>query len=150
MSRFDQFIDQVLKLKSLGLLPQDAGALSGPILNAWASAFDNLGRTRDAEMPNFDDMRYGRPCVVYHITNSNNGRVYVGKTAQSFLDRYKGGAWWVNHVNPYLSADALLHGIAAFHVSVFPCENEKELADLEASELSRLRHRSYNIRPEAI
>lgn len=60
--------------------------------------------------------------IIYRITNRVNGKVYIGKTINSFYKRYVNGKWWEYSSNELLKKDVLLFGKESFYIE-FLAEN---------------------------
>lgn len=73
-----------------------------------------------------EDMNY---CVYAHL-NKVNGKVYVGTTGQSPLDRFNNG--WGYHKNPEFSADIKKYGWENFeHMILDDCLTKEEAFRVE-------------------
>ncbi len=70
--------------------------------------------------------------IIYRITNTVLGRVYIGKATKRFVDRYRRGEWWKHTHNHELKADYEQYGAQAFEVDILieGC-TAQELLELE-------------------
>ncbi|MEK6878220.1 MAG: hypothetical protein AABY22_01355 [Nanoarchaeota archaeon] len=70
--------------------------------------------------------------IIYLITNTINGKNYVGKTYRTFAKRYPKLEWW-NKTNQLLSRAAKKYGTNNFTISILlnGITNRKELSKLE-------------------
>jgi len=70
--------------------------------------------------------------VIYRISNMVNGKIYIGKTSDTFYCRYKGGNWWKHTKNNFLKEDYHKFGAEAFIVDIIEAGLDSEdLKDLE-------------------
>jgi len=99
-------------------------------------------------MPDFTEPRFNTPMIVYTIQNTQNRKVYIGKTKRSFCDRYPTGAWWRKTHNEDLIHDLTKFGYANFNVNIYFCESEEAMDTMEASLISINWALRYNRRPE--
>lgn len=72
--------------------------------------------------------------IIYKITNTVDGKAYVGQTTKTFEERYNDdGKWWVGTQNCYLKSSAAKHGHENFTVEILEKDVKtiEELNDLE-------------------
>jgi len=100
------------------------------------------------QMPDFTEPRFNTPMIVYTIQNTQNRKVYIGKTKNTFCERYPTGAWWNKTVNEDLIHDLRKFGYANFNVNIYFCNNEEAMDSMEASLISLNWALRYNRRPE--
>lgn len=73
--------------------------------------------------------RYG---IIYKITNTINGKVYIGQTTNTFNKRYTGGRWWNYTTNKHLISSVNMYGHEVFEVDKeFDIAMTKEELDLK-------------------
>jgi group I intron endonuclease len=73
-------------------------------------------------------------CIVYCISNEANGKIYIGKTKNSFNYRYYLGRWWEQTHNKILLEDVAKYGLSRFRVSIL----EKEVCEDDLSFIESL------------
>tara|TARA_R110000824_G_scaffold36369_2_gene113120 strand:- start:170 stop:628 length:459 start_codon:yes stop_codon:yes gene_type:complete len=103
---------------------------------------------RPTTMPDFSEPRYNVPMVVYTIQNSQNHKVYIGKTTTSFCERYPSGKWWIETDNKDLVFDLEKYGYANFNVNIYLCDNEQMMDQYEATLINANWSLRYNRKPE--
>tara|TARA_Y100001951_G_scaffold93859_1_gene89850 strand:- start:84 stop:542 length:459 start_codon:yes stop_codon:yes gene_type:complete len=106
------------------------------------------GQRRPA-MPDFTEPRFNTEMVVYTIQNSQNRKVYIGKTIRTFCKRYSKGRWWNHTDNNDLKFDLEKYGYANFRVNIYRCDTKAHMDEMEASLISINWATRYNRRPEA-
>lgn len=77
---------------------------------------------------------------IYRITNTINGKTYVGKTGVSFGDRWDCHKAQLNagtHSNPCLQRDWDEHGKEAFEFAILKAVSDKEQLDILEKEYIR-------------
>lgn len=70
--------------------------------------------------------------IIYLITNKINGKQYVGKAEQKFINRYSRCEWW-KKTNKYLTESVKKYGKENFNLSILEhgIKDKKELKQLE-------------------
>ena len=106
------------------------------------------GQRRPA-MPDFSEPRFNTEMIVYTIQNSQNRKVYIGKTIRTFCKRYSKGMWWKHTDNIDLNFDLEKYGYANFRVNIYHCDSKESMDEMEASLISINWAVRYNRRPEA-
>ena len=104
---------------------------------------------RPISMPDFTEPRFNTPMVVYTIQNTQNRKVYIGKTSKSFCERYPKGFWWEKTHNKDLLYDLQKYGYANFNVNVYFCDDKEQMDSYEASLISMNWALRYNRKPES-
>ena len=88
--------------------------------------------------------------IIYCITNNINGKVYIGKTINTFAERYPNGKWWHYTTNKHLKRAVKEYGKDSFNVKeIFNTEDsdvlsKKELEFIETYDATN-RERGYNV-----
>ena len=70
--------------------------------------------------------------IIYRITNLVKGWVYIGKSANTFAERYSRGEWWKHTHNRELKEDYARYGAEAFEVEILVdglTEEEMQMAE---------------------
>ena len=104
---------------------------------------------RGPAMPDFTEPRFNSTMVVYTIQNTQNRKVYIGKTKQTFCKRYPAGKWWKYAKNIDLLFDLKKYGYSNFRVNIYRCGSEEQMGEMEAGLISINWTSRYNRRPEA-
>jgi len=107
-----------------------------------------LDESPSTAMPDFTEPRFNTPMIVYSIQNTQNRRVYIGKTSRSFCVRYKDGHWWEEHHNSDLAHDLSKYGYANFSVNIYLCDNKEQMDSMEGALIRANWNFSYNRIPE--
>ena len=105
------------------------------------------GQRRPA-MPDFSEPRFNSEKIVYTIQNTQNRKVYIGKTIRTFCKRYSKGAWWKHTDNVDLKFDLEKYGYANFRVNIYHCDSKESMDEMEAGLISMNWATRYNRRPE--
>lgn len=71
--------------------------------------------------------------IIYKIQNLTTKQIYIGKSKNSFVERY-GGNWWLNkHINDFFLKSINKYGHSNFSISILEQDvlNEDKLNELE-------------------
>lgn len=90
--------------------------------------------------------------IIYMFTNKINGKKYIGRTINKFIDRYVGCRWWENPSNKYLKNSIEKYGIENFEISILEYgvidkEDLKRLEELYIKEYNCRYPNGYNYLP---
>jgi len=103
---------------------------------------------RPISMPDFSEPRFNTPNVVYSIQNTQNRKVYIGKTTKSFCQRYPEGRWWKETENKDLFHDIAKYGYANYNVNIYLCDSKEQMDQMEATLINVNWAIRYNRQPE--
>ncbi len=103
---------------------------NGAAIQALLEAYRLLSSNRLPAPERPMTLNYSQPWQVYEIRNTITGRLYVGRAAKGFLNRYPDGAWWFHH-NEDIGQDIVIYGLQAFQVRVFQCVSSEDMCTQE-------------------
>lgn len=88
--------------------------------------------------------------IIYCIINIVNNKKYIGKTVNSFCERYTAGEWWIRTSNQYLRNAFDKYGNQNFKISIieFDIKDDKILKQLEIKyikQFNSLTPNGYNL-----